>query len=71
MKPRLFKPLIFANKNLNPDRIGLEDLSPLAVKILVLFLSAVCLLPSPSPHLRIANGRAASAWTTRATALTT
>src|SRR5712692_4226092 len=46
MKPRLFKPLIFANKNLNPDRIGLEDLSPLAVKILALFLSAFCLLPS-------------------------
>src|SRR3989442_1441914 len=46
MKPRLFKPLIFANKNLNPDRIGLEDLSPLAVTILALFLSAFCFLPS-------------------------
>jgi len=46
MKPRLFKPLIFANKNQNPDRIGLEDLSPLAVTILALFLSAFCFLPS-------------------------
>src|SRR6266571_3693615 len=46
MKPTLFKPLIFANKNLNPDRIGLEDLSPLAVRILALFLSAFCFLPS-------------------------
>src|SRR6266567_2450703 len=49
MKPTLFKPLIFANKNLNPDRIGLEDLSPLAVKILALFLSAFCFLPSAFP----------------------
>jgi len=29
---KLFEPLIFANKDLNPDPIGSEDFSLLAVK---------------------------------------